>query len=271
MFMFLGLAGMVGFVVCLVIFIISLARRKSKKPSAIAMAVCLVLFIVGLALTPPYPEKTADEEMAPANAESSANEEGAVASDSKPDELVSKPADDSVSPEPAEDMPANNTPSEAPEDVISLGVDEIPGLMAADIKLNMVKWGLKEAAPKSGLSSDDVSYSSSAVDKDTGAELSYFIMANNILHVKYATFSTLNLAEISEDDFLGVASSYLGYCATVPFEGAEPERSKKWVEDNIKNCNETGKVETMKVGNVEFSLYGTGNSARFLDIKALEE
>ena len=67
------------------------------------------------------------------------------------------------------------------------------------------------------------------------------------------------------------SSCQTAYCATIPFEGAEPERYKQWVEDNIAKCNEAGKVETLKVGNVEFSLYGTGNSARYLDIKSVKE
>jgi hypothetical protein len=78
-------------------------------------------------------------------------------------------------------------------------------------------------------------------------------------------------AAISEEDFQGVAAGYLGYCATVSFEGAEPERCKQWVADNIAKRDEAEKVETLKVGNVEFSLYGTGNSARYLDIKAVKE
>ena len=39
----------------------------------------------------------------------------------------------------------------------------------------------------------------------------------------------------------------------------------------LAKCNEAGKIETLKVGNVEFSLYGTGTNARYLDIKAAKE
>ena len=275
MYMFLGLTGMVGFVVCLAVFIISLVRKRSKKPGAIGMAVCLVLFVVGLALTPPAPEKPADEKkVAPAVAESSADEEEAPASSSAPSEIippVSTPVEKQSSEGSAPSEPAQGTPSNAPKDVLALGEETIPGLMAADIKLNLTKWGLKKASPKNAESSDDVSYSSSAVDSDTGAELSYFIMADGVLHVKYATFSILNLAVISEERFHGVASGYLRYCATVPFDGAEPEKCKQWIADNIAKCSEAGKIETRKIGNVEFSLYGTGNSARYLDIKAVKE
>lgn len=270
---FIGLAGLFGFAVCLVVFIISLVRKRPKKPGAVGMAVCLVLFVVGLAMYQPGTDPPAGEnDSAPAVAESAADEEGTAASSSEPGEQVSAPegeqsAEGTASPP----EPTEGTPSEASEPVLALGDELIPGLKAADIKLNLKKWGLKDVSPKNAEGSDGVSYSTSAVDSETGAELSYFIMADGVLNVKYATFSLLNLAAISEEDFQGVAAGYLGYCATVPFDGAEPEKCKQWVADNIAKCNEAGKVETLKVGNVEFSLYGTGNGARYLDIKAVKE
>lgn len=271
LFLFLVLTGMVGFAVCLVVFLISLVRKKSKKPGAIGMALCLVLFIVGLAMTPPAPEGLVDEKAAPSVAESSDNDRESSASNSGPDEPVSTTAEEQSAGGSASSEPAEDAHSETSEPVLALGEDVIPGLIAADIKLNLVKWGLKEASPKRTDGSDEVSYSSSAIDSDTGAELAYFFVTDNALHVKYATFSSLNLSAISGERFRGVAAGYLGYCATVPFDGAEPEKCKQWVEDNIAKCNEAGKIEKTKIGNVEFSLYGTGNSARYLDIKAINE
>ncbi|MDD2372984.1 MAG: hypothetical protein PHP26_10410 [Syntrophomonas sp.] len=271
MFMFLVLTGIVGFAVYLVVFLISLVRKKSKRAGAIGMTVCLVLFIVGLAMTPPAPEGLIDEKAAPSVAESSANDGESSASNSGPDEPVSTTAEEQSAGGSASSEPAEDAHSEASEPVFALGEDVIPGLIAADIKLNLVKWGLKEASPKRTDGSDEVSYSSSAIDSDTGAELAYFFVTDNALHMKYATFSSLNLPAISGESFHGVAASYLGYCATVPFDGAEPEKCKQWVTDNIAKCNEAGKIETLKVGNVEFSLYGTGTNARYLDIKAVKE
>lgn len=286
MFMVLGLTGMVGFVVCLVVFIISLIRKKSKKPSAIGMVVCFALFFVGLAMTPPAPEKTAvEKEPASIITESIDFENEAPSSSVMPSKTITpvSTADDSQSaesPSPSEPSepsepfepiePTETQPTEVSEAVFTLDDEIIPGLKAADIKLNLVKWGLKEASPKKSEGSDDISYISSVVDSETGADLSYFIMTNSALNVKYATFSIINLAAISEEDFLNIATGYLGYCATVPFDGAEPEKSKQWIEDNIKKCNEAGKIETLNVGNVEFSLYGTGNSSRYLEIKPIE-
>jgi hypothetical protein len=273
LFMFLVLTGIVGFAVCSVVFLISLVRKKSKRTSAIGMAACLVLFIVGLAITPPAPEGLVDEKAAPPVAGSpvSEEEEDAAALSGGTYEPVTMTAEVQSAGDSAPSEPTEGAHSEAPEPVLALGGDAIPGLIAADIKLNMVKWGLKEASPKRTDGSDEVSYSSSAIDSDTGAELAYFFVTDNALHVKYATFSSLNLSAISGERFHGVAAGYLGYCATVPFDGAEPEKCKQWVEDNIAKCNEAGKIEKTKVGNVEFSLYGTGNSARYLDIKAINE
>lgn len=273
MFMFLGLTGMVGFAVCLVVFIISLVRKRSKKPSAIGMAVCVVLFFVGLALTPPYPDKPADEKAAPVVAESSADKEEAPASSGKTEEPVSTTVEEQTAEDsaPSEAAETKGEPSETSEAAIDSWGEAIPGLLATDIKLNLKDWGIKSKTPTTGAATGDFIHDSSAVDPDTGAELTYYIASDNVSHVKYATFSVLNLEAISEEDFLGVAGGYLGYCATVPFDGAEPEKSRKWVEDNVAKCNEAGKVETLKVGGVEFSLYGNASGVRFLDIKAVKE
>lgn len=204
-------------------------------------------------------------------AESPVNEEEAAALGGGTYGPVTMTAEEQSAGGSASSEPAEDAHSETSEPVLALGDDVIPGLIAADIKLNLVKWGLKEASPKRTDGSDEVSYSSSAIDSDTGSELAYFFVTDNALHVKYATFSSLNLSAISGERFQGVAAGYLGYCATVPFEGTEPESCKQWVEDNIAKCNEAGKIETLKVGNVEFSLYGTGTNARYLDIKVVKE
>lgn len=291
MFMFLGLTGMVGFAVCLVVFIISLVRKRSKKVAAIGMAVCVVLFFVGLALTPPYPDKPADEKAAPVVAESSADKEEAPASSGEADESVSAPegeksAEGTAPPSEAPPSePAEVKPSETPEAVSSspapsstedepislLGDKVIPGLMAADIKLNLKKWGLKDASPKRVEGFKEVTFSSSVTDPDTGAMLTYFLSTDSVMHVKAATFSVTNMAVISGEDFLAVAGGYLGYCATVPYDDADPAKAKKWIEDNIEKCNEPGKIETLVIGGAEFSLYGNATGARVLDIKAVKK
>lgn len=269
---FLGLVGLFGFAVCLIIFIISLVRKRSKKAGAIGMAVCLVLFALGVAIHQLGAEPPAGENnSAPVVAENSSKDETPASSGEAVEPVSAPEGEQSAEGTASPPEPTEGTPSEASEPVLALGDELIPGLKAADIKLNLKKWGLKDVSPKNAEGSDDVSYSTSAVDSETGAELSYFIMADGVLNVKYATFSILNLAAISEEQFQGVAAGYMGYCATVPFDGSEPEKCKQWVVDSIARCNEAGKVETLKVGNVEFSLYGTGNSARYLDIKAVKE
>jgi hypothetical protein len=40
------------------------------------------------------------------------------------------------------------------------------------------------------------------------------------------------------------------------------------IADNIAKCSEAGTTDTLSV---KFSLYGTGNSARYLVIKAIKE
>jgi hypothetical protein len=124
---FIGLAGLFGFAICPVVFIISLVRKRSKKPGAIGMAVCLVLFVVGLALYQPGAELPAgDNESAPAVAESSADEEDATASSGEPDEPTSTPEEKQSTEGSAPSEPAEGTPSEVSEPVLALGEEVIP-------------------------------------------------------------------------------------------------------------------------------------------------
>lgn len=61
--MIIGIAGLVGFIVCIVLLIKNAIQKKPKKKVLIALGVCFVLFIIGVA------SPTEDEESAPAMTE----------------------------------------------------------------------------------------------------------------------------------------------------------------------------------------------------------
>lgn len=52
MFAIIGLMGMAGFLVCLVLFLVTLIRKKTKKKVVVSAVVFLALFVVGISLTP---------------------------------------------------------------------------------------------------------------------------------------------------------------------------------------------------------------------------
>jgi len=252
-----GLLGLFGFVAFLIVFIVSIIRKKSKRLGAIGMLACLILFAIGLAITPPS-DKSSEGEPTVTHV---VKESDTIISEENSPTITSKLVESDSS---VEDVaPSTSEKEPAIQDVI-------PGLLAADIKLNLKDWGLKKVDTKNSESSGDISYSSSTKDSDTGTELSYYFVTDSVAHVKYATFSALNLTGVSEEKFIDVASGFLKYSATVPFDDAEPAKSKEWVAETIKKCNKEGHVESMTVGNVEFSLYGVGSSSRFLEIKLVK-
>lgn len=59
----IGVCGLLGFVVCVVLFLIALIRRKPKKKFVIGIVVCFILFVVGVSMTGDSdPETSAGEE-----------------------------------------------------------------------------------------------------------------------------------------------------------------------------------------------------------------
>lgn len=152
----------------------------------------------------------------------------------------------------------------------------IPGIAAADIKLNLQKLGLKFTGPRpakdavSGFEGylDD----GEGIDPDTGVTLSCSITAIDPLKIKYVTFRVYgaDVAGILPPEyFIAVAKGFLGYTATLPYDGAEPAKAKAWVEENIGRANKPGAIIT-KIGQVEFTLAG-GKYVRFLSVRAIEK
>ena len=142
----------------------------------------------------------------------------------------------------------------------------IPGSSATDIKLNLEKWNIPEASPEASSSFDGMTYSSSTIDSDTGAELRYYIAAANSFEIINATFTVTNTNAINKNDFLLLSKGFLSYCATTPYAAADSSKAKSWVEKNIALANKTGKIIKMVIGNVEFSMYGNENGVKYLEM-----
>jgi hypothetical protein len=147
----------------------------------------------------------------------------------------------------------------------------IKGSSVTTIKQNLMQWGFKDASPDSVESSTDIFYTCSTTNGNTGATLNYSIIATNSLEVKSATFTVTNTQGVSTKSFESVAAGYLGYCATMPYDSAQPEKVKKWVEGNISKATVTGKAFTLIVGDAQFSLYGNGSGSRMLEVKKVKE
>ena len=62
-----------------------------------------------------------------------------------------------------------------------------------------------------------------------------------------------------------LAANFLGFMATMPYDGAEPEKARTWVEDTLPTIIVSGDVREATFSGVKFQLYGIP-TARFLEI-----
>lgn len=134
----------------------------------------------------------------------------------------------------------------------------IPGLTATDIKLNLEKHGFEFTGPRPMTSSDGYFDEGKATDLATGVDYSVTINALSPSQVRAVTFradGTLAAGSVSRSKILSVAKEYLGYCATVPYDGANPQQARKWVESNITKVKQGKPVETV-IGNAKLVLAG---------------
>lgn len=78
---------------------------------------------------------------------------------------------------------------------------------------------------------------------------------------------------VSLSELKSVATAYLGFVATLPYSGSQPDLAKKWVVDTIQSTNKPSKYMTRnKFGSVYFYLdpyfiIQTPNSPKLIDVE----
>ena len=243
---FLAIVGLISLFVCTIIIIFLNKKHSLTKNSKLLLTLvplAITFYGVWLAISPPTapPAQTNGEESSSSSAASYTL------------------ADQTFSPQ---------TSVKKSDELQSSSSSLIKGSSVTDLKLNLKKWGFSDANPDSTESGDDMLYHSSATDPDTGAGLDYSITSSYDFTVKSATFTIANTQNASTSSFYKLASSFLGYCSTIPYDSAQPEKAKKWIEDNISGASNSGKSITCTIGDAKFALYGNGSGSRMLEIKA---
>jgi len=142
----------------------------------------------------------------------------------------------------------------------------IPGLAKPDVTINLEdRYGLEFGEDSYG--ADGMSSTlGSGTDPVTGAMLDcmvYWTLENGEYRVPLVEFSCI--APTNPDDINAAASAYLGYCATIPYTGADPAAAKAWIEENIAAANTQGQVLETVIGDARFTLYGA-DQVRTLEI-----
>lgn len=131
----------------------------------------------------------------------------------------------------------------------------IPGLIAADVYPNFEKIGFK-------------------VDKQIKNDHTNILCTLSESNIKY----TVSVDGCSPDDLIRVTASVLdysgsnqketedffGYVATLQYKGAEPEKAKQWVKDNI-DVNDAH----IKIGVVQFKISFETKYSKVLTLQAI--
>jgi hypothetical protein len=121
----------------------------------------------------------------------------------------------------------------------------IPGLTAIKFYFNLVN--------NKGFTQDTV-YGKGTLatwtckGKEAGCDLTAECHGRNAIEIQSATATVMHP---NQGDPLPVAKQFLGDMATIPYEGAEPEQAKKWVEDHV------GEVADTTINGVKFELKGS--------------
>lgn len=131
----------------------------------------------------------------------------------------------------------------------------LPGLQAANIKVSLEQRGFDCTQAEKFTTANIYNWT---CQQETG---SYLLQAD----IYGETLRTVDYVSAIALDYSGtngkLQAEFLGFIATVPYDGAEPDRARIWVERNIQN----DQSHEMTFGGIRYSLYGR-IAARTLEI-----
>ena len=128
----------------------------------------------------------------------------------------------------------------------------LPGLAQADVKLNMEDRGFT----CSDLDSDEqdgVTYYFRDCTNEIGEVDLYVGTISRTITGVDAIEASIAFLDGQGDDQL--AASFLGFVATMPYDGSQPTQARAWVESNITEVD-TGKPEETEISGVKMMLVG---------------
>jgi hypothetical protein len=134
----------------------------------------------------------------------------------------------------------------------------IPGLTPQDVYLNLENRGFKCSEPELRGAGNEVRWTCERQE----AKDEYLVEINssdaNSVRVVEARVISYDPARAD-----ALARDFLGYVAIVPYEGAQPEEAKAWVEQNV------GSKASAEFGGVSYTLGGKAGR-RSLELEKLE-
>jgi predicted small lipoprotein YifL len=154
----------------------------------------------------------------------------------------------------------------------------IPGSYYTDVVLGMEQYGLTDhelhSAPDDAKAYYTHYIDSNCSNDDLVTNLDYSLSIDDEFQVISATFGADWQVVGTNETFIAVAMNYLGFAATMPYDTANSEDAKKWVQENIPAAADSGSV-TATFGDATYELRGVAVNGYYtafeLDISVSEK
>lgn len=134
----------------------------------------------------------------------------------------------------------------------------ISGSYIKDIQLGVSKFGMDDDSAEGA--PDGAPYRWTATKSwefpDTSVLLDYSIIGDDDSQLISGSFGATWDAVESNEVFCAAAATYLGFIATMPYDTADSDAAKQWVDDNIGTVAGADPISTT-IGEAEFTLSGT--------------
>ena len=134
----------------------------------------------------------------------------------------------------------------------------IPGLMAADIKVNLQNRDFTCTTAEKG----ELYYSWACTNETVYYYLRVDYYGRTLGTIDYINVSALQFTSEPMDELV---APFLGFMATMPYDGAEPDAARTWVEQTLPTLKGKGDVREKTFGGVSYRFFGIP-TARTLQI-----
>jgi hypothetical protein len=146
--------------------------------------------------------------------------------------------------------PSPQANAEAPAETIAT----IPELMPVDVYLNLTNKGFTKEGPRT------VGDSTYWLCTSATPELTYRVEIYAPKNASAVSSVSASLTNSGTQDTAALAAEFFAYVATLPYDGAEPERAAQWVKANA------GRNAKATFGPVTFEIFANAPRARILRI-----
>jgi hypothetical protein len=140
--------------------------------------------------------------------------------------------------------PSNTPRPTATEEIIAL----LPGLMPADVTVNLEQRGFTCGTPEQG----QLYYVRTCTNDTADYLLRVDIYGRESFSVDFIESSVVQFAN-PDNEF---AASFLGFMATMPYDGAVQEEARLWVESTLPTLQGQGDIREEIFAAVKYSLFG---------------